>query len=81
MLSKSISSISLFIVGEMTENPTVGYVKFWFHSTLLINFGHASVIVSVARNLFSDLVLFQLKSTYLKKFKKSLLKKNIKRNL
>ena len=51
MLSKCISSISLFIVGEMTENPTAGYVKFWFHATLLINFGHANVIVSVARNL------------------------------
>lgn len=51
MLSKCISSISLFIMGDMRENPMAGYVKFGFHATLLINFGRASVIVLVARNL------------------------------
>ena len=87
MLSKRISSISLFIMGEMTENRTAKYVKFWFRATPLINFRRSSVIVSVARNLavlqmmyFSNLVLFQLKGTCLNKFK-SLQKKNIKRNL
>ena len=30
MLSKRISSIGLFTVREMTENPTAKNVKFWF---------------------------------------------------
>ena len=30
MLSKRISSIGLFIVSEMTENPSAKYVKFRF---------------------------------------------------
>ena len=89
MHARRISNIGLFIVSEMTENPTVKYVKFWFRATPLINFGHSSVIVSVASNLavlqimhfFSDLVLFQLKRTCLQKFKKSLQKKNMKKNL
>ena len=51
MISKNISSISFFIVSKMTENPMAKYVKFWFHATLLINFGCSSVIVSVACNL------------------------------
>ena len=63
MLSKCISSISLFIVGEMTENPTAGYAKFWFHATLLINFGRASVIVSVARNLAVSQIMHFFRSS------------------
>ena len=51
MLSKRISSISLFIVSEMTENPTAECVKFWFRATLLINLGCSSVNVLVACNL------------------------------
>ena len=47
MRSMRISSIGLFIVIEMAENPTAKYVKFWFRATLLINFVRASVIVSV----------------------------------
>ena len=42
------SSIGMFIVSEMTENPTAKYEKFWFRASLLINFGRASVVVSVA---------------------------------
>ena len=34
MLSKGISSISLFIVSEMTENPAAKYEKFWFCVTV-----------------------------------------------
>ena len=62
MLSKCISSIDLFIVSVMTENSTAKYVKFWFHATLLINFGGASVIVSGARNLalLQIMPLFQI---------------------
>ena len=30
MLSKRISSFSLFVVREMKENPTAKYIKFWF---------------------------------------------------
>ena len=41
----------MFIVSEMTENPTAKYEKFWFRASLLINFGRASVVVSVAPNL------------------------------
>ena len=41
------SSIGMFIVSEMTENPTAKYEKFWFRASLLIN-GRASVVVSVA---------------------------------
>ena len=85
MLSKRISSISLFIVGEMTENRTAKDLIFWFRATPLVNFRRLSVIVSVARTLavlqmmyFSDLVLFQLKGTCLKKFKKSSQKKILK---
>ena len=48
---KQISSIGLFIVSEMTENPMEKYVQFWFHETMLINFGLASVIISVAPNM------------------------------
>ena len=51
MLSKRISSIGMFIVSEMTENPTAKYKKFWFRASLLINCGCASVVVSVAPNL------------------------------
>ena len=39
------SSIGMFIVSEMTENPTAKYEK--FRASLLIN-GRASVVVSVA---------------------------------
>ena len=42
------SRIGIFIVSEMTENPTAKYEKFWFWARLLINFGRASVVVSVA---------------------------------
>ena len=42
------SSIGMFIVSEMTENPTAKYEKFWFRASLLINFGRASVVVPVA---------------------------------
>ena len=38
----------MFIVSEMTENPTTKYEKFWFRASLLINFGRASVVISVA---------------------------------
>ena len=38
MLSKHISSIGLFIVSEMTENPTAKNGKVWCCATLLINF-------------------------------------------
>ena len=41
------SSIGMFIVSEMTENP-MGNMKFWFCASLLINFGRASVVISVA---------------------------------
>ena len=42
------SSIGTFIVSKMTENLTAKYEKFWFRASLLINFGQASVVVSVA---------------------------------
>ena len=42
------SSVGTFIVSEMTENSTAKYEKFWFRASLLINFGRASVVVSVA---------------------------------
>ena len=66
MLSKRISSIGMFIVSEMTENPTTKYVKYWFRATLLINFGRSGIIVSLGfvanfAFFFPDLVLFQLK--------------------
>ena len=57
------SSIGMFIVSEMTENPTAKYEKFWFRASLLINFRSAGVVVSVAPMnyanyaSFSDLVL------------------------
>ena len=51
MLSKRISSIGMFIVSEMTENPTAKYEKFWFRASLLINCGFETVVVSVAPNL------------------------------
>ena len=51
MLSKRISSIGMFIVSEMTENPTAKYEKFWFRVSLLISCGFESVVVSVAPNL------------------------------
>ena len=51
MLSKRISSIGMFIVSEMTENPTAKYEKFWFRASLLINCGFESVVISVAHNL------------------------------
>ena len=51
MRSKRISSIGMFVVSELTEKPMAKYVKFWFRATLLINFGRASVIFSIAPNL------------------------------
>jgi len=45
------SSIGMFIVSEMTENPTAKYEKFWFRASLLTNFGLTSVVFSVAPNL------------------------------
>ena len=42
------ASIVVFIVSKMTENPMAKYEKIWFRASLLINFGRASVIVSVA---------------------------------
>ena len=48
MLSKRISSIGMFIVSEMTENPTAKYEKFWFPASLLINCGFESAVVSVS---------------------------------
>ena len=50
MLSKRISSIGMFIVSEMTENPTAKYEKVWFRASLLINCGFESVVISVAPN-------------------------------
>ena len=38
----------MLIVSEMTENPMAKYEKFWFRVSLSINFGCASVVVSVA---------------------------------
>ena len=69
MLCKRISSISLSIVSEMTENPTAKYVKFWFRATLLINFGRSSVIVSVVRNLavLQIMHLFRIRVILVKK--------------
>ena len=40
------SSIALFIVSDMTENPTENMKNFWFRASLLINFGRASVVAS-----------------------------------
>ena len=51
MLSKRIPSIGMFIVSEMTENPTAKYENFWFRASLLINCGFESVVFSVAPNL------------------------------
>ena len=51
MLSKRIPSIGMFIVSEMTENPTAKYENVWFRASLLINCGFESVVVSVAPNL------------------------------
>ena len=51
MLSKRISSIGMFIVSEMTENPTAKYEKFWCRASLLINCGFECVVVSVAPHL------------------------------
>ena len=51
MLSKRISSIHMFIVSEMTENPTAKYKKCWFRASLLIICGFESVVVSVSHNL------------------------------
>ena len=59
MPSKRISSIGLFIVSEMTENPMEKYVQFWFREMLLINFGLASVIVLVAPKV-AELQVFQI---------------------
>ena len=42
------SSIVVFIVSEMTENPMAKHEKIGFRASLLINFGRASFIVSVA---------------------------------
>ena len=43
------SSIGMFIVCEMIENPMAKYEKVWFRGSLLIiNFERASVVVSVA---------------------------------
>ena len=42
------SSIGMFIASETTEHPTAKYEKFWFRASLLINFGDASIVVSVA---------------------------------
>ena len=56
MLSKRISSIGLFIMSEMTENPTMKNVKFWFCATLLISPGHASVYVSESCNLLLQIM-------------------------
>ena len=48
MLSKRISSISLLIVSEMTENLTMKYVKiFVLCDPVDINSGRTHVIVSV----------------------------------
>ena len=77
------SSIGMFIVSEMTENPTAKYEKFWFRASLLINFGRRRLRCSYKLDCvanyasFSDLLLFQLKRTCLQKFKKSKQEKNI----
>ena len=69
----------------MPENPTAKCEKFWFRASLLINFGRASIVVSVGcvanYACFSDLVLFQLKRTCLQIFKKSSQVKKFKKNL
>ena len=54
------SSIGMFIVSEMTENPTVKYENFWFRVSLSVNFGRASVVVSVAPMNLAVLQIMQV---------------------
>ena len=54
------SSISMFIVSEMTENPKAKYEKCWFCASLLINFGGASVVFSVAPITLAVLQIMQV---------------------
>ena len=54
------SSIGMFIVSEMTENPTAKYEKFWFRASLLINFRSAGVVVSVAPMNLAVLQIMQV---------------------
>ena len=63
---KRISSIGLFIVSEMTENPMEKYVQFWFRETMLINFGLASVIILVAPSVavLQIMQIFQILSYF-----------------
>ena len=57
----------MFIVSEMTENPTAKYEKFWFRASLLINFGRASVVVYVAPTLamFQIMQVFRIKCNFI----------------
>ena len=50
----------MFIVSEMTENPTVKYENFWFRASLSVNFGRASVVVSVAPMNLAMLQIMQV---------------------
>ena len=50
----------MFIVSEMTENPTARYEKFWFGASPLINFERARVVVSVAPLILAVLQIMQV---------------------
>ena len=54
------SSIGMFIMSEMTENPTVKYENFWFCASLSVNFGRVSVVVSVAPMNLAVLQIMQV---------------------
>ena len=60
MLHKRISSIGLFIISEMRENPTVKYAKYWFHATLLINFKSVIVLVAPYMAVLQVMEVFQI---------------------
>ena len=60
MLHQRISSIGLFIISEMRENPTVKYVKYWFHVTLLINFKSVIVLVAPYLAVLQVMEVFQI---------------------
>ena len=54
------SSIGMFIVSELTENPTVKYENFWFRASLSVYFGRANVVVSVAPMNWAVLQIMQV---------------------
>jgi len=69
VLNVVVSSIGLFIVSEMTENPTAKYEKFWFRATLLIDITWLCCIKLVCNFFrFSVVSVFKLKLMDEKKF-------------